>query len=51
MRLIVFLLIGCSIQSVYSQHTLDSTKFKMHYFGTLLSGVQIGVVIAQREIN
>jgi hypothetical protein len=42
MRLIVFLLIGCSIQSAYSQHTLDSTKFKMHYFGTLLSGVQIG---------
>ncbi len=42
MKLFVLLLMGSSIQSVYSQHALDSTKFKMHYFGTLLSGVQIG---------
>jgi hypothetical protein len=39
---LVLILIGCGFQSVYSQRTLDSTKFKMHYFGTLLSGVLIG---------
>jgi hypothetical protein len=42
MRLIFFLIAGFISNLLFAQSKMDSAKFKKHYFGTVLSGIQAG---------
>lgn len=42
MRLFFFLIAGFISNLLFAQSKMDSAKFKKHYFGTVLSGIQLG---------
>jgi hypothetical protein len=42
MRLLTCLIALCSTNSLLAQEKIDTRKFRMHYFGNVISGVQIG---------
>ena len=42
MRLICFLFITLISNSLFAQSKMDSAKFRKHYFGTVMSGIQVG---------
>jgi hypothetical protein len=42
MRVIFFLFTGFFSNVLFAQSKIDSAKFRLHYFGTVLSGIQVG---------
>lgn len=42
MRLFFLWIIGFISTPLFAQSKIDSAKFSMHYFGTVLSGIQVG---------